>query len=164
MFLSPESPPPSFSLLSLLLPVPAEILQANDNLTQVINLYKQLVRGEEVNGDAAAGSLPGERVAGGPGGAWQLERHRAQRGSAGSRAGGWDCRGDPAPLRWGRPLGRELGGVCAQAAAVGGRKSGHGAEGAGSQVLARTGRRWKTFFSFDKSGTCCAGLDGALQA
>nr|1NWM_X Chain X, ADP-ribosylation factor binding protein GGA1 [Homo sapiens] len=25
----------------------AEILQANDNLTQVINLYKQLVRGEE---------------------------------------------------------------------------------------------------------------------
>nr|1O3X_A Chain A, ADP-ribosylation factor binding protein GGA1 [Homo sapiens] len=28
----------------------AEILQANDNLTQVINLYKQLVRGEEVNG------------------------------------------------------------------------------------------------------------------
>ncbi|XP_045408879.1 ADP-ribosylation factor-binding protein GGA1 isoform X2 [Lemur catta] len=37
----------------------AEILQANDNLTQVINLYKQLVRGEEVNGDAAAGSIPG---------------------------------------------------------------------------------------------------------
>ncbi|XP_011385865.1 ADP-ribosylation factor-binding protein GGA1 isoform X2 [Pteropus vampyrus] len=37
----------------------AEILQANDNLTQVINLYKQLVRGEEVNGDAAASSIPG---------------------------------------------------------------------------------------------------------
>ncbi|KAM8778225.1 ADP-ribosylation factor-binding protein GGA1 isoform 2-T2 [Rhynchonycteris naso] len=37
----------------------AEILQANDNLTQVINLYKQLVRGEEVNGDAAAGPIPG---------------------------------------------------------------------------------------------------------
>ncbi|XP_008567983.1 PREDICTED: ADP-ribosylation factor-binding protein GGA1 isoform X2 [Galeopterus variegatus] len=37
----------------------AEILQANDNLTQVISLYKQLVRGEEVNGDAAAGSVPG---------------------------------------------------------------------------------------------------------
>uniref|UniRef100_A0A669QJ39 Golgi associated, gamma adaptin ear containing, ARF binding protein 1 n=1 Tax=Phasianus colchicus TaxID=9054 RepID=A0A669QJ39_PHACC len=29
----------------------AEILQANDNLTQVINLYKQLVWGEEVNGE-----------------------------------------------------------------------------------------------------------------
>lgn len=41
----------------------AEILQANDNLTQVINLYKQLVRGEEVNGDAAAGSLPGSTSA-----------------------------------------------------------------------------------------------------
>ncbi|XP_027259765.1 ADP-ribosylation factor-binding protein GGA1 isoform X3 [Cricetulus griseus] len=37
----------------------AEILQANDNLTQVINLYKQLVRGEEVNGDATASSIPG---------------------------------------------------------------------------------------------------------
>lgn len=124
MFFSPKSPPPSFSLVSLLLRVPAEILQANDNLTQVINLYKQLVRGEEVNGDAAAGSLPGERVAGSLGGAWQLERGRAQRGSAGSRAWGWNCRGDPAPLRWGRPLGRELEGVYAQAAAVGGRKVG----------------------------------------
>lgn len=29
----------------------AEILQANDSLTQVINLYRQLVQGEEVNGD-----------------------------------------------------------------------------------------------------------------
>ncbi|XP_072348303.1 ADP-ribosylation factor-binding protein GGA1-like isoform X2 [Scyliorhinus torazame] len=28
----------------------AEILQANDNLTQVINMYKKLVKGEEVNG------------------------------------------------------------------------------------------------------------------
>ncbi|GCC34733.1 ADP-ribosylation factor-binding protein GGA1-like isoform X1 [Chiloscyllium punctatum] len=28
----------------------AEILQANDNLTQVINLYKKVVKGEEVNG------------------------------------------------------------------------------------------------------------------
>ncbi|XP_070227721.1 ADP-ribosylation factor-binding protein GGA1 isoform X5 [Bos mutus] len=37
----------------------AEILQANDNLTQVINLYKQLVRGEEVNGEATAASIPG---------------------------------------------------------------------------------------------------------
>ena len=51
-----------------LLPVPAEILQANDNLTQVINLYKQLVRGEEVNGDATAASIPGEEVAGELGG------------------------------------------------------------------------------------------------
>ncbi|XP_044939830.1 ADP-ribosylation factor-binding protein GGA1 isoform X4 [Mustela putorius furo] len=43
----------------------AEILQANDNLTQVISLYKQLVRGEEVNGEAAAGSgsLPGSTSA-----------------------------------------------------------------------------------------------------
>uniref|UniRef100_K9ILW4 Putative cytosolic sorting protein/adp-ribosylation factor effector gga n=1 Tax=Desmodus rotundus TaxID=9430 RepID=K9ILW4_DESRO len=41
----------------------AEILQANDNLTQVINLYKQLVRGEEVNGEAAAGSIPGSTSA-----------------------------------------------------------------------------------------------------
>lgn len=41
----------------------AEILQANDNLTQVITLYKQLVRGEDVNGDAAAGSIPGSTSA-----------------------------------------------------------------------------------------------------
>ncbi|XP_016078069.1 PREDICTED: ADP-ribosylation factor-binding protein GGA1 isoform X2 [Miniopterus natalensis] len=41
----------------------AEILQANDNLTQVINLYKQLVRGEEVNGDAVASSIPGSTSA-----------------------------------------------------------------------------------------------------
>ncbi|XP_075409652.1 ADP-ribosylation factor-binding protein GGA1 isoform X2 [Tenrec ecaudatus] len=42
----------------------AEILQANDNLTRVINLYKQLVQGEEVNGDAAAaGPIPGSTSA-----------------------------------------------------------------------------------------------------
>ncbi|XP_070309398.1 ADP-ribosylation factor-binding protein GGA1 isoform X3 [Odocoileus virginianus] len=41
----------------------AEILQANDNLTQVINLYKQLVRGEEVNGDATTASIPGSTSA-----------------------------------------------------------------------------------------------------
>lgn len=55
-----QKPSHFFTLASFLLPIPAEILQANDNLTQVINLYKQLVRGEEVNGDAAAGSIPGE--------------------------------------------------------------------------------------------------------
>lgn len=64
----PRRPPHSFSLASPLLPVPAEILQANDNLTQVINLYKQLVRGEEVNGDATAASISGEEVAGELGG------------------------------------------------------------------------------------------------
>lgn len=31
--------------------VPAEILQANDSLTHVINLYKQQVKGEIVNGN-----------------------------------------------------------------------------------------------------------------
>ncbi|XP_074082984.1 ADP-ribosylation factor-binding protein GGA1 isoform X3 [Macrotis lagotis] len=41
----------------------AEILQANDNLTQVINLYQQLVKGEEVNGDPASGPLPGSTSA-----------------------------------------------------------------------------------------------------
>ncbi|KGL83789.1 ADP-ribosylation factor-binding protein GGA1, partial [Tinamus guttatus] len=40
----------------------AEILQANDNLTQVINLYKQLVRGEEINGETVAGPLRGEGI------------------------------------------------------------------------------------------------------
>uniref|UniRef100_A0A8B9EV44 Golgi associated, gamma adaptin ear containing, ARF binding protein 1 n=1 Tax=Anser cygnoides TaxID=8845 RepID=A0A8B9EV44_ANSCY len=40
----------------------AEILQANDNLTQVINLYKQLVRGEEINGEMMAGPLRGEQT------------------------------------------------------------------------------------------------------
>jgi len=38
----------------------AEILQANDSLTQVINLYRQLVKGEEMNGEITASrSLPG---------------------------------------------------------------------------------------------------------
>ncbi|XP_067228850.1 ADP-ribosylation factor-binding protein GGA1 isoform X1 [Chanodichthys erythropterus] len=38
----------------------AEILQANDSLTQVINLYRQLVKGEEVNGDTCnTAGLPG---------------------------------------------------------------------------------------------------------
>ncbi|NXY28483.1 GGA1 protein, partial [Pomatorhinus ruficollis] len=41
----------------------AEILQANDNLTQVINLYKQLVRGEEINGELMASPLRGSSSA-----------------------------------------------------------------------------------------------------
>ncbi|NWW77608.1 GGA1 protein, partial [Climacteris rufus] len=41
----------------------ADILQANDNLTQVINLYKQLVRGEEINGETVAGPLRGSTSA-----------------------------------------------------------------------------------------------------
>ncbi|XP_061495048.1 ADP-ribosylation factor-binding protein GGA1 [Rhineura floridana] len=41
----------------------AEILQANDNLTQVINMYKQFVKGEEINGETVAGSLPGSASA-----------------------------------------------------------------------------------------------------
>ncbi|NWS79697.1 GGA1 protein, partial [Toxostoma redivivum] len=41
----------------------AEILQANDNLTQVINLYKQLVRGEEINGETVASPLRGSTSA-----------------------------------------------------------------------------------------------------
>ncbi|NXP19402.1 GGA1 protein, partial [Scytalopus superciliaris] len=41
----------------------AEILQANDNLTQVINLYKQLVRGEEINGETVTGPLRGSTSA-----------------------------------------------------------------------------------------------------
>ncbi|XP_063052782.1 ADP-ribosylation factor-binding protein GGA1 isoform X2 [Engraulis encrasicolus] len=32
----------------------AEILQANDSLTQVINMYRQLVTGEDVNGDSSS--------------------------------------------------------------------------------------------------------------
>lgn len=56
--------PPLLQTTSPVLPIPAEILQANDNLTQVINLYKQLVRGEEVNGDATASSIPGKERAG----------------------------------------------------------------------------------------------------
>ncbi|XP_029503889.1 ADP-ribosylation factor-binding protein GGA1-like isoform X1 [Oncorhynchus nerka] len=42
----------------------ADILQANDSLTQVINLYRQLVKGEEVNGDSTAMPiLPGSSTA-----------------------------------------------------------------------------------------------------
>lgn len=42
----------------------AEILQANDSLTQVINLYRQLVKGEEVNGDTSnTATLPGSSTA-----------------------------------------------------------------------------------------------------
>ncbi|NXQ25106.1 GGA1 protein, partial [Alaudala cheleensis] len=41
----------------------ADILQANDNLTQVINLYKQLVRGEEINGEMVASPLRGSTSA-----------------------------------------------------------------------------------------------------
>ncbi|NWR15684.1 GGA1 protein, partial [Emberiza fucata] len=41
----------------------AEILQANDNLTQVINLYKQLVRGEEINGETVVSPLRGSTSA-----------------------------------------------------------------------------------------------------
>ncbi|XP_030063735.1 ADP-ribosylation factor-binding protein GGA1 isoform X2 [Microcaecilia unicolor] len=41
----------------------AEILQANDNLTQVINKYRQLVTGEEMNGETPAGSIPGSSSA-----------------------------------------------------------------------------------------------------
>ncbi|KAL0992966.1 hypothetical protein UPYG_G00101580 [Umbra pygmaea] len=37
----------------------AEILQANDSLTQVINLYRQQVKGEEVNGNNTANRLTG---------------------------------------------------------------------------------------------------------
>ena len=79
---SPRRPPHSFSLASPFLPVAAEILQANDNLTQVINLYKQLVRGEEVNGDATAACIPGEEVAGELGGPPSLR-------GMGSRVGCW---------------------------------------------------------------------------
>ncbi|EHB02178.1 ADP-ribosylation factor-binding protein GGA1 [Heterocephalus glaber] len=60
---SPKQPTASVSLLDDELMSLAEILQANDNLTQVINLYKQLVRGEEVNGDTTAGSIPGSTSA-----------------------------------------------------------------------------------------------------
>ncbi|XP_053113041.1 ADP-ribosylation factor-binding protein GGA1 isoform X2 [Hemicordylus capensis] len=41
----------------------AEILQANDNLTQVINLYKQVVKGEEINGETVGGPLRGSTSA-----------------------------------------------------------------------------------------------------
>lgn len=41
----------------------AEILQANDNLTQVINLYKQIVKGETINGETVGGPLQGSTSA-----------------------------------------------------------------------------------------------------
>ncbi|KAL1005821.1 hypothetical protein UPYG_G00064390 [Umbra pygmaea] len=42
----------------------ADILQANDSLTQVINLYRQLVKGEEVNGESTAmPTVPGRSTA-----------------------------------------------------------------------------------------------------
>uniref|UniRef100_A0A4W5MA74 Golgi-associated, gamma adaptin ear containing, ARF binding protein 1 n=1 Tax=Hucho hucho TaxID=62062 RepID=A0A4W5MA74_9TELE len=42
----------------------SDILQANDSLTQVINLYRQLVKGEKVNGDSTAmPTLPGSSTA-----------------------------------------------------------------------------------------------------
>lgn len=148
--LPPEAPTvlqPSPSLL----PVPAEILQANDNLTQVINLYKQLVRGEEVNGDATTASIPGEEVAGELGG----PTGQSPGWGAGPRAQ-W-------PLKMGEaPTGRAGGGVCAKPAAAGEevwmRGGGKGAEG-----LARTGWRKRASLSFDKSDACCMDLDDILR-
>lgn len=75
----------------------AEILQANDSLTQAINLYKQLVRGEEVNGEAAA-AIPGEQRAG------RLGHHQHHGRSVGS-ASNTRCRlsgGSGAPSWLGR--------------------------------------------------------------
>ncbi|XP_078540193.1 ADP-ribosylation factor-binding protein GGA1 isoform X1 [Lissotriton helveticus] len=41
----------------------AEILQANDSLTQVINMYRQVVRGEEINGETSNSAIPGSSSA-----------------------------------------------------------------------------------------------------
>lgn len=41
----------------------AEILQANDNLTQVINTYKKIVKGEEINGMTDTPSIKASRSA-----------------------------------------------------------------------------------------------------
>ncbi|XP_030637426.1 ADP-ribosylation factor-binding protein GGA1 isoform X2 [Chanos chanos] len=41
----------------------AEILQANDSLTQVINLYRQMVKGEVVNGDSSTSVITGGSTA-----------------------------------------------------------------------------------------------------
>lgn len=143
----PQRPPQSFSPAPPLLPVPAEILQANDNLTQVINLYKQLVRGEEVNGEATAASIPGEEVAGELGG----PTGQNPGWGAGPRAQ-W-----PLKMRE-APTGRAGGGVCAKPAAAGEevwmRGRGEGAEG-----LARTGWGKRASLSFDKSDASCMGLD-----
>lgn len=38
---------------------PANILEANDSLTQVINLYRQLVKGEEVSAEETTTQQPG---------------------------------------------------------------------------------------------------------
>ena len=54
--------------------ISAEILQANDNLTQVINLYKQLVQGEEINGETVAAPLRGEET-------WGMGTGRSSRGT-----------------------------------------------------------------------------------
>lgn len=50
----------------------AEILQANDSLTQVINQYKQQVKGEIVNGN---NTLNAQKQTGG----WSTERRNTQR-------------------------------------------------------------------------------------
>ncbi|KAM9325809.1 ADP-ribosylation factor-binding protein GGA1 [Gastrophryne carolinensis] len=41
----------------------AEILQANDSLTQVINTYRQLVKGEEVTGETSCSNVPASNSA-----------------------------------------------------------------------------------------------------
>ncbi|XP_051899045.1 ADP-ribosylation factor-binding protein GGA1 [Pristis pectinata] len=41
----------------------AEILQANDNLTQVINMYKKIVKGEEINGVTELPNIKASRSA-----------------------------------------------------------------------------------------------------
>lgn len=53
---------PLYICLCICLFVAAEILQANDNLTQVINLYKQIVKGETINGETVGGALQGEEA------------------------------------------------------------------------------------------------------
>ncbi|XP_070227720.1 ADP-ribosylation factor-binding protein GGA1 isoform X4 [Bos mutus] len=77
----------------------AEILQANDNLTQVINLYKQLVRGEEVNGEATAASIPGlsdpTPLSGLDGAGWNSFQMSPARREGGLRA----APGDPTPFQ-----------------------------------------------------------------
>lgn len=147
-----QKPPHSFTLASPLLPIPAEILQANDNLTQVINLYKQLVRGEEVNGDAAASSIPGE-VTG------ALGTHQA-RGGTESPGRCSDLRAGP--LRWWRPPERELRRSLCQARSCGREGSGCGTEGTGAKGSARTGEEGRPFI--DKSGTCCMWLIDSPKA
>ena len=52
-----------YSILQVCVCLAAEILQANDSLTQVINLYRQQVKGEVVNGNNSANTqrLTGEQ-------------------------------------------------------------------------------------------------------